>query len=322
MFEEKKIKIHAWVIPNSELPPYISGIPDRIYLPIRYALKNDRILKITYENRDKPFTRRRIAPEWLFISANDEVYVSAFCLLRNEQRTFRLDRISSAKLTGASSKPYKTSQINIGPQPSFCKISLKINGTVFDNMRIPVDLFDEYTRLELFWEPSVKEPVYIQGLENKSHLEDNEGMAYVITSTHAGGFVNINTELEFDLIMVNRENVVTAVHTMAKADPSWKNIDGERREYRSPTPSLFAFVLKAGMAQKLGAEVGKNIDILRLFPEGDFCNIIRYFKTEAEEKNGEKPERTTVCERDWRTLFFAAVIVVLFFAILIILAYL
>jgi len=59
------------------------------------ALKNGHQLEITYAGRDKPVSKRTICPLEA-ASVAGVIYIRAYCLLRQEERTFRLDRILNA----------------------------------------------------------------------------------------------------------------------------------------------------------------------------------------------------------------------------------
>ncbi|MEW6215549.1 MAG: WYL domain-containing protein [Nitrospirota bacterium] len=64
-----------------------------------YALQNNHRLEIIYSGRETPLSRRMIRPiETVGISGF--VYIRAYCFLRQDERTFRLDRILAARVIG------------------------------------------------------------------------------------------------------------------------------------------------------------------------------------------------------------------------------
>lgn len=88
---------------DSDLPEQIRGVSDDIYNAIRSGLKNSKIVTIEYAKSPGNSKKRDILPEVLF-HCYDEWYVAAYCYLRKEARTFRLDRITSAVLTERSAE--------------------------------------------------------------------------------------------------------------------------------------------------------------------------------------------------------------------------
>ena len=127
-------------------------------------------------------------------------------------------------------------------------ISLEINGVLFDKLTVAENYQDMLT-----------------GQEKKTQMDDREGMVYVFSKDCDQGFVNENPFLEFDIIMVNARDKITAVHTMAKAVFSEGETEKEHREkrpdYSSPAPYRYVFELKAGAAKMLGAKVGERLEV-------------------------------------------------------------
>ena len=52
-----------------------------------------RTIEFTYGTRDGDKTRRKVDVEQVLVDGRGEIYMRAFCHLRNEPRTFRFDRI-------------------------------------------------------------------------------------------------------------------------------------------------------------------------------------------------------------------------------------
>jgi predicted DNA-binding transcriptional regulator YafY len=64
---------------------------------IQEALANKKDLFICYVDQKGNETQRRITPRQILV-LRDYIYISAHCHLRDEDRTFRLDRITEFKL--------------------------------------------------------------------------------------------------------------------------------------------------------------------------------------------------------------------------------
>lgn len=79
-------------------PNYINLDSEYTILPlIRSAITNNDNLKITYYTTSRnAWSDREITPYNLY-SNSDGIYIDAYCYLRQEQRTFRLDKIKYAE---------------------------------------------------------------------------------------------------------------------------------------------------------------------------------------------------------------------------------
>lgn len=64
-----------------------------------YALQNGHLLEIIYSGRETPLSRRTIRP-FEAVKVSGFVYIRAYCFLRQDERTFRLDRILAARVIG------------------------------------------------------------------------------------------------------------------------------------------------------------------------------------------------------------------------------
>ena len=82
---------------DSEIPEQLSDFPVEIFSPVRKGLLSETQVEIEYDSPEKS-TKRNILPEVLFRSS-ENWYIAAYCFVRREQRTFRLDRIISASST-------------------------------------------------------------------------------------------------------------------------------------------------------------------------------------------------------------------------------
>ena len=84
---------------ESDIPSDIPDIPREVFAPLREGLIAGTLVEIEYENALSEDSKRQILPEVLFRSS-ENWYLAAYCTLKNEPRTFRLDRILSALNTG------------------------------------------------------------------------------------------------------------------------------------------------------------------------------------------------------------------------------
>jgi len=95
------------------------------------AYSRQRQLELVYttEARDEQ-TRRRVDP-WKVFTARGQLYLSGWCHLADDVRTFRLDRIIEARTTGAAAKPRQASAAGVpdalfrpGPDAPFAVLDL------------------------------------------------------------------------------------------------------------------------------------------------------------------------------------------------------
>ena len=86
--------VMSWIIPHDKKVSEMKHKQDEIIRMIHEAFNTQQILAITYQDRYKRLTRRGI-----LVQNYDEEYIGAYCFLRNEQRTFRIDRIAHAYLS-------------------------------------------------------------------------------------------------------------------------------------------------------------------------------------------------------------------------------
>ena len=90
---------------ESDIPVRLPEIPRAVFQPVRECLISGKILEIEYESLSDDTLVRQVFPEVLFRSG-ENWYIAAYCLLRDEPRTFCLDRILSAKDTGVRHDPF------------------------------------------------------------------------------------------------------------------------------------------------------------------------------------------------------------------------
>jgi DNA polymerase III epsilon subunit family exonuclease len=87
----RALRISDWQQEKVTLPDEFSGITR--------ALENNLRVEISYTGKDQPSTVRVVKPKAIY-ALNSKLYISAFCELAGDERTFRLDRIESFRLLG------------------------------------------------------------------------------------------------------------------------------------------------------------------------------------------------------------------------------
>ncbi len=95
--------IEICYLAKQDFPPCPSEIPFKIYRAILRSMKKKRLLQIQYVKESYEFSERMVIPEAL-VWRDGHWYLAAFCLLRQEKRTFRVDRIFKAKKTDTERK--------------------------------------------------------------------------------------------------------------------------------------------------------------------------------------------------------------------------
>jgi len=71
-------------------------LPDE-YKPLKDAVEQGKCLDVIYEDRSGKRTRRRIDPQGLYV-AYGNLYVTAYCHLREANRNFKLERIHAFRI--------------------------------------------------------------------------------------------------------------------------------------------------------------------------------------------------------------------------------
>ena len=80
-------------IPNSNIPINQSD-ESQLSLAIKKAISSGSRLKISYRDLDGVLTTRTISPKVLFRTQyTDELALSSYCHLRDEERTFMVSRV-------------------------------------------------------------------------------------------------------------------------------------------------------------------------------------------------------------------------------------
>ena len=91
---------HLFYYQDSEIPFTIPEVNRSVFRLLRLAVLKQRIVRISYTDSCGEDSSREIFPEVIFCSGdNDCWYIAAYCYLREEPRTFCIDRIQRVELT-------------------------------------------------------------------------------------------------------------------------------------------------------------------------------------------------------------------------------
>lgn len=97
--------VNIFYFKGSEVPDDASGIPDTIFSGLRTGLLDGRIVTLSYTNAESEDSRRDVLPEAIY-RWKEDWYLSAWCYLREEKRTFRIDRIREVAVTERRDDPH------------------------------------------------------------------------------------------------------------------------------------------------------------------------------------------------------------------------
>jgi predicted DNA-binding transcriptional regulator YafY len=89
-------------------------LPSAAARTIEEAMRGSGVVEMAYEDRNgKPSTR--VVEPVAMVGSGENWYVVAYCRLREDHRSFRLDRIASARLTGEVAPERGEVQLDVGP---------------------------------------------------------------------------------------------------------------------------------------------------------------------------------------------------------------
>lgn len=126
-----------------------------------------------------------------------------------------------------------------------------------------VYLADRLFELELALTPDQR----AQGLMGREFMADDEGMLFVFPDEPPYpaevSFWMKDCLMPIDIIFIDREGIVSAIHEMQPPEPGTP--DEDLPVYSSSGPVQFAIELRGGLASELGLEVGDFIELRREF---------------------------------------------------------
>lgn len=86
---------------------FANQLTSRSLIDIQMALANYQLVKITYRASDGTLSERAIEPFSIYHNAEEEWTVIAYCRLRKDFRSFRLDRMTKVEITFDKFEPHK-----------------------------------------------------------------------------------------------------------------------------------------------------------------------------------------------------------------------
>ncbi len=106
----------------------------------------------------------------------------------------------------------------------------------------------------------------IRGLQGVTEIPPDGGMIFVFPDSQVRSFWMPDCLVEIDLMFLDAQGRVTAVHTMPvepprRADEPRPVYERRLPRYPSGFPSQFAIELRAGTLDRLGVEVNSRIDL-------------------------------------------------------------
>jgi len=126
-----------------------------------------------------------------------------------------------------------------------------------------VYLADRLFELELALTPDQR----AQGLMGREFMADDEGMLFVFPDEPPYpaevSFWMKDCLMPIDIIFIDREGIVSAIHEMQPPEPGTP--DEDLPVYSSNGPAQFAIELRGGLTSELGLEVGDFIELRREF---------------------------------------------------------
>ncbi len=128
---------------------------------------------------------------------------------------------------------------------------IEIGGMLFSNM-----------------ETALTDDARTKGLMFRASLPDDGGMLFLFNKPEKHSFWMRNTLIPLDILFIDMEGKITAVHTMKVERPRRPNEAEEEYcdrlpSYPSRKPVIAAIELNAGMVEMLGVKVGDKVEIFR-----------------------------------------------------------
>ena len=120
---------------------------------------------------------------------------------------------------------------------------------------------------ELFtMDVSADDPSRIRGLQGVTEIPSDGGMIFVFPDSQVRSFWMPDCLVDIDLMFLDSQGRVTAVHTMPaepprRADEPRPAYERRLPRYPSGYPAQFAIELRAGTLDRLGLEVNSRIDL-------------------------------------------------------------
>ena len=107
-----------------------------------------------------------------------------------------------------------------------------------------------------------------RGLMFRENLPEDGGMIFLFKTPELHSFWMRNTRIPLDILFIDKDSKITAIHTMTVEKPQGKQESDEDYcsrlpGYSSLKPAIAAIEINAGMADSLNLKIGDKVEIFQ-----------------------------------------------------------
>ncbi len=150
---------------------------------------------------------------------------------------------------------------------AFCVATTGCESLRGDPQHVTIEIGDERFTMEVVNDDAGR----IQGLKGVTEISPTGGMIFVFPNSQLRSFWMPDCLVDIDVIFLDRQGRVTALHTMRvepprRADEARSAYERRLPRYSSTFPAQFAIEFRAGTLTRLGVEVNSKVplDLTRL----------------------------------------------------------